>query len=127
MRRETGAPLVTVRYDADCPFCCRMVGILRALDRKGLVRTQPMDRRCNDEGCDQMIVQAPSGQDYRGFDGIVLLCRLFPLTYPFTLIAHRSAIRLIGHWVYRWIARNRYRFSCIFSMGKSPVATDKEV
>jgi predicted DCC family thiol-disulfide oxidoreductase YuxK len=105
-------------YDAHCRLCARSRRSLERLrpsaplafvDVQDAQAMQPfpmVDRRAS---LGQMFVLDPAGRLAGGYDALLLLAPAVPLLRPFRRVLAWRPVCFIGHKVYRWVARNRYR------------------
>ena|SRR5262245_51665258 len=111
----------TVVYDGTCRVCTRIAGLIREWDRKHdieVVASQApgvMDRfpwippEAYTEAL-QMI--GPDGRTWQGADAVEQILRVLPRGRFFTWAYRIPFIRVLADKLYRWFARNRYRFGC---------------
>lgn len=109
-----------VFYDSQCEVCQAGVSWLKTLDRKNKTVPLPITaetlstagvRLEMDDCLRELHVVGPKGEVYRGWDAIVCLAQLFPLTWLVGSIGQRVPFRNAGQATYRFVARNRYALS----------------
>lgn len=105
-------------YDGDCVFCTRLVRALIRIDFFKRIRWLPYQTLKEPPGglswSDlESAAYLDTGQRrlHQGFYGIrMLTLRLLPLL-PLAPILWFPGVNLVGVAAYRWVARNRHRFS----------------
>ncbi|MBI3299367.1 MAG: DUF393 domain-containing protein [Elusimicrobia bacterium] len=107
-------------YDEQCEVCQAGVTWLRLLDRRGLVRCEPMDPdrlaaidpRLKAEACARELhVLGPDGELFVGGAAVRRLARLFPPTYLIGAFLDLPGLRALSDAAYRYVARHRYEIS----------------
>ncbi len=104
-------------YDGDCGFCTLVVGLLTKFDFSRQVSWVPY----------QSLSEPPEGLTWQdldreaylegnrrrecGFYAFRRLCLILPPLLPFAPFFWLLGVNLSGEAVYRWVARNRGRFS----------------
>ncbi|MBI2877727.1 MAG: DUF393 domain-containing protein [Candidatus Tectomicrobia bacterium] len=110
----------TVIYDDHCGICRSFVSWVRFLDKDHQVDCLPIDpsrlknlpRSLDLEAClRELHVLTPAGDLYTGWDGVALLARLFPETWPVGALGSVEPFRWVGQMLYRWVSTNRYLLS----------------
>lgn len=109
-----------VIYDGECKFCTASILTLRRLDSQGRLRFlslhDPSVRvdfpdLTYDMLMSQMWVVTSDGRRFPGADAVkYLTCRL-PILYPLAPLMHIPFSMPLWRWIYRLIARNRYRIA----------------
>jgi len=109
-----------VIFDGDCGICTAQINKLQRWDdRHKLAYLSLHDpevaRRWPDMSHDQlmqeMAVVDRSGQKYWGPEAIKFLTRRLPKLWWALPISHFPGSMALWRPLYRWVARNRYRFS----------------
>jgi len=109
-----------VLYDGKCRFCRSQIAILRRLDVTGRLElvslhdprvAQDFPEIPLEDLMQEMIVVDRSGQVYRGVRSLRLLSRRLPLLWPLAIPLHLPGSLPVWSWLYRLIARNRYRIA----------------
>ncbi len=107
---------IAVVYDERCHFCQALVRRLRRLDRHQRLAYMPAEIEILPqvhpaltlEACQrEMHVVTPEGQILAGWDGVVYLARLFPLTWLIGVLGDIVPFRWLGRRLYRFVARHR--------------------
>lgn len=103
-RRHINAqsPRPKVLYDSHCGFCRSSVEALKVMDLWGKIEYVPS------EDLSEMRLQMPQGASYGGFYAFRKLTWMLPMLYPFIGLVYFPGAGIIGPWVYRAVARNRY-------------------
>jgi predicted DCC family thiol-disulfide oxidoreductase YuxK len=110
----------TVLFDGQCRFCRGQMAILRRLDLTG--RLQLTSLHDSSVARDfpeipaedlrrEMFVVDRAGRAHPGVHAWRLLARRLPLLWPAAVPLHVPGSLPIWDWLYRLIARNRYRFA----------------
>lgn len=109
-----------VLYDGKCRFCRGQIAILRRLDVSGRLEFLSLhDPRVAsdfpeipmDDLMREMVVVDRSGRVHPGVRSLRLLSRRVPLLWPLALPLHLPGSLPVWNWLYRLIARNRYRIA----------------
>jgi predicted DCC family thiol-disulfide oxidoreductase YuxK len=107
-----------VLYDGHCRFCTRGAQKLVALARPGAIEALSfqdpgvLDRfpgLTHDVCMQAMILVAPDGRRYRGFEAAVRAVATRPMLRLFAFAYYLPGIRQVCNRLYAWIAANRYR------------------
>lgn len=107
---------VAVVYDDQCHFCQALIRWLQWLDQDKRLMYVPIDPallpkvhpKLTAEACRwEMHVVTPEGQIFAGWDGVVYLARLFPLTWLIGVFGSITPFRCLGRRLYRFIACHR--------------------
>ncbi|MCC6150822.1 MAG: DUF393 domain-containing protein [Planctomycetes bacterium] len=113
-----------VFFDTMCPVCNRAKRQLERLDWLGRLKFEDLhDRRL----CEQampgvtyaqqlraMYVLRPDGQYFAGFAALRALMPVLPMfwvLWPIWALAWLPGFSHLGHAIYRWIARNRFKYA----------------
>ena len=111
-------PRYVIFYDGRCRFCTNSKQTVERLpsraelqfvdiqDARLMSRFPMVDPRAA-QG--QMFVLSPDGSLAGGFDAIVSLLPALSGLRPLRPLLGSEPIRRIGHRLYQWVARNRYR------------------
>ena len=109
-----------VIYDGECKFCTASIVTLRRLDGQGRLRFlslhDPSVRidfpdLTHDMLMSQMWVVTMEGKRYPGADAMRYLSRRLPILFPLAPLLHIPFSMPLWRWLYRFIARNRYRIA----------------
>ncbi len=118
--RDQGMIADVVLYDGECRFCCSQINILKRLDGKKrlcfLSLHDPSVQEnypdlSRDQLMEQMWVVSPNCQKFGGADAVRYLSRRLPLLYPFAPILHLPFTMPLWRWMYRLVAKYRYRIA----------------
>lgn len=113
-------PEYLIFYDGHCRFCTESKGMLEQMDSSahlrfmnvretGLIQRYPMIDPALALG--QMHVLNPAGQLSGGFDAILSLLPAFSSLRVFHPLLASPVFYALGHKIYKWVARNRYRLA----------------
>ncbi len=117
---DQGMNADVVLYDGECRFCCSQINILRRLDGKKSLRFLSLHDPSvqinypdlsREQLMEQMWVVAPNGQRFGGADAVRYLSRRLPMLYPFAPILHLPFSMPLWRWMYRLVAKYRYRIA----------------
>lgn len=108
-----------VFFDGECAFCSRSIRLLARLDRLDHIRLSPLQGplaaekglgRYADEADGSMVVFRESdGAVFTHSSGVLEMARA--LGFPWRVFAVFAIVPVgIRNGVYKWIARNRYRW-----------------
>jgi predicted DCC family thiol-disulfide oxidoreductase YuxK len=108
-----------VFFDGECGFCSRGIRWLAKLDRHDRIRFSPLQGELakshgitmNDDPAEDtmIVVRERDGAIFSKSDGLLEISRA--LGFPFALMRVFALFpRVVRDAVYRWIARNRYRW-----------------
>ena len=107
-------------YDGNCQFCLASVKKLTIMDLFNTLEMvnfhaiediKTIHRALTKEiAHSQIHLIEPDGSLYGGFYIFRRVCFTLPMLYPLIPFVYFPGSGLIGPWVYRWIARNRYFF-----------------
>ena len=122
------SPKTKVVYDGDCGFCLASVNALRVMDlfgkleymgEKALSQMYVIDaggfgatfsRFGNVQNGEGAPKTSAGVSLYAGFYAFRRLCWILPMMVPFVVLFYFPGAGLVGPWVYRWVARNRFLF-----------------
>lgn len=109
-----------VLYDGKCRFCTSQVAILKRLDLVGRLDFvslhEPSVSRDFPEIpfenlMREMYLVDRDGLAHGGAAALRIVSRRLPLLWPLAILLHIPGSRPIWNWLYRLIARNRYRIA----------------
>lgn len=110
-----------VYYDSMCPVCNRSRRVLRRLDWLGRLSFADIHDRKRAQAdlpgvtyadmLRQMYVKRPDGSYFGGFEAFRVMAPMLPLCWPVVPLLWLPGMRWSGSRVYRFIARNRFRFA----------------
>ncbi|MCG8653679.1 MAG: DUF393 domain-containing protein [Pirellulales bacterium] len=108
-------------YDGECNFCRSQVAKLHRFDRGGqkLAFISLHDPRVaqrypdlsHQQLMDQMYVVDRAGRRHGGADAVKYLSRRLPLLWIIAPILHIPGTARLWRWMYRQVARRRYRLA----------------
>lgn len=110
----------TVLYDGQCRFCRGQIAILRRLNLGGgLQLTSLHDPRVavdfpeisRADLLEEMFVVDRRGRVWRGAGAVRYLTRRLVLLWPLAPLLHVPGSMPLWQWLYRVVARNRYRIA----------------
>ena len=96
-------PRPKIIYDGECGFCSSCIKVLQMMDWWG-----KLDYVSGPKGMSEMRLEFPDGKVYGGFFAFRKLVWMLPVLYPMILVVYFPGSGLLGPFVYRWIAQNRY-------------------
>ncbi|MCB1167641.1 MAG: DUF393 domain-containing protein [Leptospiraceae bacterium] len=111
-----------VFFDGVCNICNRSVNTLLNLDKKGKLRYASLQgdlseslfgKLVGDPDSVRLTVQKHESRltILDGFDAFLeITVLLFPWSRPFLFLFRIPPLIYPGRWVYKWVARNRYRW-----------------
>ena len=110
----------TVVFDGDCGFCQRSIHLGKKLDwfhrvdwrarlEPGLQEKFPQIK--GEDTQNRMISITPQGKAFGGFYAVRDIGLQFPLTFLPSLLCYIPGAAFFGNPAYRWISKNRHRFS----------------
>lgn len=111
-----------VIYDGHCRFCRNQVTRLHRWDSRGCLAylslhdpqvAQDYPDLSHDELMERMYVVTRSGERHGGADAFRYLSRRLPRLYPLAPLMHLPGSLPLWHWLYRQVARQRYRWGRI--------------
>jgi predicted DCC family thiol-disulfide oxidoreductase YuxK len=118
MMRWMDAAAYHIFYDGTCVLCRRSKAWLERRDvnrRFAFVDSRDADEMGKwpavggEETTGRMVVVGPRGEKRGGYDGVVMLMGALPRWTWFAPVMGACGVRSVGRWVYRRVARNRYR------------------
>ena len=105
-------------YDGQCHFCRWSIEKLLIMDLFGCLKkvnyhryedVQQLHPSLDKEKChSQLHLIEPTGRIHGGFFIFRRLCLKLPMLYPLIPSFYFPGSGIVGQWVYRWIAKNRY-------------------
>lgn len=110
----------TVLFDGQCRFCRSQVDLLRRFDRSGRLRFvslheplagQDFPELDPDSLMREMHVVDRAGRVRAGAEAVRYLSRRLPLLWPLAVPLHVPGSLPAWNWLYRVVARNRYRLA----------------
>lgn len=111
----------TVVYDGQCKVCNRLVGLLRAWDRRQEIEIVPSQNTSvyirfpwipAAAYAEAMQLVGPGGQTWQGAAAIEQLLKILPVGGALGWVFRVPFVGGAIDRFYRWFARNRYRFGC---------------
>jgi predicted DCC family thiol-disulfide oxidoreductase YuxK len=117
---EPGRPYALI-HDGGCAVCGRLVRLVERWDRRALIETIPSGRPdlaarfpwLTAAECDRaMQLVGPGGETWSGGAAVERLLKLLPHGWLAGWIFRLPMGGRAAERVYRWFARNRYRFGC---------------
>jgi predicted DCC family thiol-disulfide oxidoreductase YuxK len=110
-----------VFYDTFCPVCRKSRFLLEQFDVGGRLQFRDIhdrDQMAREapgvtyrQALAEMIVRAPTGAIYGGFDAFRAIARVLPGLWPILPLSYIPGAGWLGRTIYRWVARNRYRLT----------------
>ena len=111
----------TVFYDGVCPICRKSRRTLERMDWLGRLRFEDIHDRSVAERelpevsyadmLRQIYVKRADGSYFGGFECVRALAPVLPLLWPIAPLLWLPGMRLIGSRMYKFIARNRFRYA----------------
>lgn len=111
----------TVFFDGMCPVCKKAKRNLERLDWLGRLRYEDIHNRPAAEAAlpavtyadmlRQMYVKRPDGSYFGGFEAFRALAAVLPLCWPLVPFLWLPGAKWIGTRMYKFIARNRFKFA----------------
>jgi predicted DCC family thiol-disulfide oxidoreductase YuxK len=110
----------TVLYDGQCRFCRGQIALLRRLDLMGRLRfvslhepsvAEEFPELDRDDMMREMVLVDRSGHARGGAEAVRYLSRRLPLLWPLAVLFHLPGSLPVWTWLYRLVARNRYRLA----------------
>ncbi len=107
-------------YDGQCNFCRGSVELLRKFDWTGRLAFLSLhDQRVGERWpqltfeqlMDQVWFVTPGGQAYGGADALRYLSLRMPALWILAPLLNIPGSMPMWRWLYRWVARNRYRIA----------------
>jgi predicted DCC family thiol-disulfide oxidoreductase YuxK len=108
-------------YDGNCRVCTRIAHVIREWDRNGDIDVVPSQTPGVMERFPWIPPQAyaealqmigPGGRTWQGADAVERILRVLPKGRLVTWAYRIPLVRVLADRIYRWFARNRYRFGC---------------
>lgn len=133
---RSAQPAYTLVFDGNCRMCSRFAAALRRRDRHGIIEIVPSQA----PGVQARFPWIPAaafseaiqlvdgtGRTWQGADALEQIIGVLPRVRWIAWMFRVPLIRPIADWIYRWVARNRYRFGCsdhcqLSSTDRSPTA-----
>jgi predicted DCC family thiol-disulfide oxidoreductase YuxK len=109
-----------VLYDGMCRFCRSQIAILKRLDLTGRLEFVSLHDPSvavnfpeipHDDLMREMYVVDRNGVAHGGARALRVLSRRLPLLWPLAIPLHVPFSQPMWNWLYRFIARNRYRIA----------------
>ncbi len=109
-----------VLYDGKCRFCRSQIAVLRRLDLTGRLEFLSLhDPRVAKDFPEipmedlmrEMVAIDREGGVFAGVRALRMLSRRLPLLWPLAVPLHFPCSLPVWNWLYRFIARNRYRIA----------------
>lgn len=107
-------------YDGHCGFCRHSLGQLKIMDMFDVfnpVDFQDMDdpaflhpQLTRKAAASQIHLIDPDGTLYGGFAAFRRMCFSLPMCYPLIPVVYFPGMGVVGPWIYKWVAKNRYLF-----------------
>ena len=108
-----------VLFDGQCPLCRKAVSLLGRLDWRGRLHF----RDCRDTPnlpatspplsaarlLEEMHLVTPRGKVYAGYAAFRWMAWRVPVLWPVAPFLYLPGVPWLGHRVYLWVARRRYR------------------
>lgn len=113
-------PRDTVLYDGQCRFCRGQIALLRRLDLAGSLEfTSLHDPEVAKEFpeipreslLEEMVIVDRRGRAWHGAGAVRYLARRLPILWPVAVPLHVPGSMPVWQWLYRLVARNRYRIA----------------
>lgn len=110
----------TVLYDGQCRFCRGQIAALRRFDLAGRLRflslhdpevSRDFPELSADDLMKEMYVVDREGRARPGAEAVRYLSRRLPLLWPLAVPLHVPGSLPAWKWLYRLVARNRYRLA----------------
>lgn len=111
----------TLVYDGDCEVCGRFVRVLQRWDRRRQIELVPSQNPCvparfpwipTDAYADAMQLIGPGGKTTQGAEALDELLGILPQGWMLGWLFRLPFVGWVADKLYRWFARNRYRFGC---------------
>jgi predicted DCC family thiol-disulfide oxidoreductase YuxK len=123
----------TLVYDGQCQVCGRFVRVLERWDRRKQVEALPSQNPCvaarfpwipREAYGEAMQLIGPHGHTTQGAEAIEVLLGILPKGWMLRWIFKLPFVGWMADKLYRWFARNRYRFGCGEHCGTRPSRLD---
>ncbi|MBZ0135087.1 MAG: DCC1-like thiol-disulfide oxidoreductase family protein [Planctomycetes bacterium] len=108
-------------YDGMCPICKKSQRTVRCLDWLKRFEFADVHDRTRAEAelpevtygdmLKEMYVKRPDGKWFGGYDAFRAMAPVLPLCWPLVPFMWLPGARFIGKRVYKWVARNRYKYA----------------
>lgn len=108
-------------YDGMCPICKKSQRTVAKLDWLGRFEYADVHDRDRAEAelpnvtygdmLKQMYVKRPDGSYFGGFEAFRAMAPVLPLCWPLLPFIWLPGARFVGKRVYKWVARNRYKYA----------------
>ena len=116
--------LLTVLFDAECPFCRHTTAVLRRLDHHHRLVFMPLqeaasvlpDAPTRDELTASLHVRNSDGDWVRGGAACLRIAAAVPLLMPLALVGRLPFAMPLIERGYRAVARNRHRLSRLLGL-----------
>lgn len=118
---STSKRIYTVFFDGMCPVCKKAKRNLERLDWLGRLQYEDIHNRPAAEAAlpavtyadmlRQMYVKRPDGSYFGGFEAFRALAAVLPLCWPLVPFLWLPGAKFIGTRMYKFIARNRFKFA----------------
>ncbi len=109
-RINANSPRAIIIYDGECGFCRSSVRVVQVMDLWDKLEYLP-----GPKGMSEMRLNFPDGKTFGGFFAFRQLAWLCPMLYPMIPIVYFPGAGILGPFVYRWVAHNRYLFPVFHS------------
>lgn len=109
-----------VLFDGQCNFCRQQISHLRRLDGRDRLRYVSLHEPwvanafpdlTHEQLMEQMWVIAPDGARYGGASALKYLSRRLPILWPIVPALHFPGTMPLWNWMYRQVAKRRYRIA----------------
>jgi predicted DCC family thiol-disulfide oxidoreductase YuxK len=113
-------PQDVVLFDGQCNFCRQQISHLRRLDGRNRLRyvslhdpwvAKTFPDLSYEQLMEQMWVIAPDGARYGGAGALKYLSRRLPILWPLAPALHFPGTLPLWNWLYRQVAKRRYRIA----------------
>lgn len=110
----------TVLYDGQCRFCTRQIAHLRRMDGRGRLRFLSLHDPSvavwypdlsMDQMMEEMWIVTRQGDRFGGADAIRYLTGRLPILWPLFPWMHLPGMMPVWRWMYRQVAKRRYRIA----------------
>lgn len=111
----------TLVYDGDCAVCNRFIRVVKRWDRQAQIDCIPSQNPCvrarfpwipPEAYADAVQLIGPNGRTTQGAPAIEDLLGILPRGWMLAWIFKLPLVGRLADRLYRWFARNRYRFGC---------------
>jgi predicted DCC family thiol-disulfide oxidoreductase YuxK len=112
------ASKIEIFTDGACPLCRWTRARIEPFDTDARLRFRDYNDPAvaalapysREELAREMHVRTPDGRWYAGYEAWLVVLKAMPLLEWLGRLLSTSAFRKLGPRLYRWVARNRYRF-----------------